>query len=454
MEAAHAPFGPSAAHKWMRCAGALAMEEGLPDSITEYSDEGTAAHELAKWCLQGNKDAAAFEGRVLRIINGVYWPGGKAKKPPLAKGHKRHIDRQFEVTEEMAAHVQRYADSVREYAAGKTLLVEERLDISAYVGVPKQWGTGDAVILDDAAEEIQAHDLKYGKGTKVDPFENEQGMLYALGAYWMFGMLGDFKRVRIVIHQPRMSDAPTEWDINIADLLAFAGRAKAAARVAIEAFEIKKTDPKRFIKGYLEPGDKQCKFCKAKAVCPKRTAGVAKTIIDEFEDLDGAATFPQVAAQVVAIKSLPALPSDLDALAALYPKLEAIEDWCRAVAATFEARLLNGEQHPHWKAVAGKKGNRAWTDEAEAENTLKLELSENEMYTRKLITPTAAEKVLKTPKPESWKKVAALIKQADGKPTIAPIDDKRPAIVITPAIEEFEDLTKGEQGNGATDKAA
>jgi len=61
------------------------------------------------------------------------------------------------------------------------------------------------------------------------------------------------------------------------------------------------------------------------------------------------------------------------------------------------------------------------------------------MYDFSLISPTSAEKLLKA-KPKRWSKAQELITQADGKPSVAPESDKRPALVITPAADDFNNL--------------
>ncbi|MFX6357412.1 DUF2800 domain-containing protein, partial [Acinetobacter baumannii] len=86
----------------------------------------------------------------------------------------------FTVDAEMVENVQVYLDAVRAQAEGNELLVEQRVDFSEFIGVEGSFGTSDVVILTET--EIQVHDLKYGKGVKVDAEENEQTSLYGLGA--------------------------------------------------------------------------------------------------------------------------------------------------------------------------------------------------------------------------------------------------------------------------------
>ena len=70
-----------------------------------------------------------------------------------------------------------------------------------------------------------------------------------------------------------------------------------------------------------------------------------------------------------------------------------------------------------------------------------------EVFDFKLISPTAAEKLKKAGDigPRQWPKVEALITRAEGKPSIAPESDKRPALTLQPVAEAFDDLTEEEE---------
>lgn len=403
----HALLSPSSAHRWMKCAGSLAMEQGQPDTSSKFADEGTAAHELAAMALEAKEPAAKYIGSIIDV-DGT----------------------EFIVDQDMASFVQIYINNVLEYAQGNELMIEQRVEFSHVVNVPESFGTSDAVILTGDGIEIQVHDLKYGRGVKVDAEENEQLMLYALGALNEFGMIGDFKRVRMVIHQPRLGHL-SEWDCSVEELQTFSNRARERAYHAIKVLD----EHPEAIRHHLTPGDKQCRFCKAKAICPKLEQQVLDTVADDFVDLDKEIA-PQISAAIERIES-----SDNAHLAECLGAVDLIESWCKAVRAKVEAELFSGRAVPGYKLVEGKRGNRKWGDATEAETALKaMRLKLEEMYDFTLISPTTAEKLHKagTIGPRQWPKVQALITQSEGKPSVAPASDKRAALVIGSTEDEFE----------------
>ena len=387
----------------MRCPGSVVLEADFPDTSSAYAAEGTCAHELASNVL----------------LDPMY---------QIPVGDTVEVDGyNILVTHDMAAHVMDYCKLVREYADGATLMVEQRVDFSRVIGVPDSFGTSDAIILRD--RELTVIDLKFGMGVRVDADNNEQLQLYALGALEAVSLYSDeVDTVKMVIHQPRLNHV-SERNVRVADLEAFGLEAMAAAGIAQDAGDVLAQNDKLDWM-YLNPGEKQCRFCKAKATCPALRGEVTE-IVGEATVADFAEFLP----------SVPGSDTGDNYLSIAMSKVDLVEAWCKAVRAEVERRLVAGSTVDGWKLVEGRKGNRAWSDEAAVEDLFKktFRLRDDEMYVQKLITPTAAEKLLKD-SPKRWVKVEALTTRSEGKPSVAPATDRRPAMAVANLADEFGEL--------------
>lgn len=498
---AHAKLSPSGAKRWMSCPGSLAMEQGIPDQSSEFADEGTAAHFLASECLGSEcLNAKYFLGEhMLVTADSVGW-SEFTHMPGL---------RYYTADADMCREVQKYLDAVREAAQGGILHVEQRLPIfgdklgvvvldengeplldedGQPIPVDNQFGTSDTVI--ELPGVLWIRDLKYGRGVQVFAEENEQLMLYALGALDEFDMLGDVETVRMSIDQPRLDHSDT-WECSVAHLREFEQRAIAAGKLALRIASDGPTQRVGVDPFNLNPGEDQCRFCKAKGICPALRDQVLITLTADFavepaeivgqsdvlETLielgkgEVAVTISEAERIIAAAHGVapgkvdwssdgdgywftikkpnirPVLEgaeagvtaADPGHLAVLLDSVDLIEGWCKAVRAEAERRLLAGAEVPGYKLVQGRAGSRDYTDEAEAEKLFKtFRLKHDEMYDNKLKSPTSMEKVLAVSSPKRWAKVQALITRSDGKPSVAPASDKRPALVKTPVADDFD----------------
>ena len=380
---AHAQLSPSSAVRWMTCPGSVRMCEGIPDTSSDASLEGTMMHTVSSHCLTRGTDAAGYVG-VTDPETGLI------------------------LQAEQAQAVQTYVDTVRDICetTGGKLLVEQRLSIWHMTGEEDAHGTADAVIL--TMDELIVIDAKFGRGVAVDAEENPQLMMYAAAAYVEHELAYDFKRVRMMIVQPRLNASP-EWTIPVTELNEFMEEVQWCA------------ESTRQPDAPLVPSAKGCQWCRAKATCP----AITNQIMDDFDDV------------------VPETADERD-LARVMANADMIEKWVKAVRAEVERRLLAGEPVHGYKLVQGKKGNRQWADPDAAEETLKgMRVKHDQMYDYKLASPTSIEKLAKAGDvgPRQWAKIQDLITQSEGQPSVAPESDKRPALVTSATASDFDDVT-------------
>lgn len=440
---AHAFLSPSGAPAWTRCEAKVHLEKGLPDKSGKDAAEGTAAHFLRAHCLSTGEDTAQHLDRLI-----VLWSHpesdsrGEGFQDELFNGDELVVLGAFAVTDEMADAVQRSIDVIRTIMDGHPdaeLHVEVPLDISTITGEEGAKGTSDTVILLHSAKTLIVDDYKHGRGVAVPSEDNEQLVIYAGAALAEFDLVGDWQHITMRISQPRINN-DSEWTITRDELLARLDAISATAKRIREGDELTLV---------ATPGEKQCRFCKAKATCKALRDEVATAVTggtytpatpEEFENLMAFASDPRESQAFDAQSEA----SEALWLAQCMGQVDLIEDWCKAIRAETERRLLAGADVPGYKLVEGRRGARKWTNEKDAEEALKaMRVKHDQMYDYSVISPTSAEKLAKAEVigPRQWPKLQALITQSDGKPSVAPVSDKRPAISVTPVADEFDDMT-------------
>lgn len=380
---AHALLSASSAHRWLHCTPSPQLEEQYEDSESPAAAEGTAAHELAEHKLRQLLDQ----------------PSERPENPLQ--------------NEDMDGYTDDYADRVMaelELASKENpaafLAIEQKLDFSHIV--PEGFGTGDAVII--AEPTMTIIDLKYGKGVKVDAEGNPQMRLYALGALRQFGMIYDIHAIRMVIFQPRINNISVD-EISASDLLTWANEVvKPAAEKAING------------EGELEPGE-WCQFCRHAPQCSALARHYLQPIPKKADETPAAPA--------------PETLSDVQ-IAQIVEWSGDIKKWLTKVESYALDKANNGHAYPGLKLVEGRSVRKFTDPDAVA---AKVEKLGKNPWEKKLLGITAMTKLLG--KKTFDAELGELIHKPAGKPTLAPVSDKRPELTPTSAETVFQPIEEG-----------
>lgn len=403
---AHSPRGPSAAHRFVRCPGSINAERGLSDLPSIFSAEGTLFHDVMADCLEYGLEPSDFVGQQ-RVVDGF----------------------ELAVTQDMARHAEAGLSWVREKAAAGVLFVETRVDISPWCG-PGEFGTSDVGIVIPHECLLVIFDWKYGAGVPVSPEWNEQLALYGLGFINTFReqfpeliAWPEEWRVLFVIEQPRAPGGGGQWELPLTALLEFGERIKTAADVS------RRLDAPRV------PGEKQCKFCKrrkARAGCDAYNAQIMGLFDLDEVDLD---LVSDLGAAAVALP--PPIEMTPERRCAIVQAMPMIGDWLKKIHQHVFNDAVQGRPTPGLKLVEGRNPPRRYIDEAAAETAL-VSLVADEAYDKKVRSPAGAQRILT----EDQFRVFSSEHVATGppKPTLVPLNDKRPAVKAAASCFDDDDL--------------
>lgn len=233
----HARLSPSGAGRWVKCPGSIAMCEQFPEQgRSESAEEGTAAHWVA---------SEALEGKPVPTL-GVQAPNGVI------------------ITQEMVECANVYVRAALEAAQGCSNYNVEQHIVCDPVH-PECHGTPDLFYFQPATSELHVWDYKNGY-TIVEPYENYQLIIYAIGALWKLAGInsvtfaGIMQGTTVVLHivQPRpfhISGPIREWRVRASELQPYLEDLRQASVEALSG------------NGRCTSGP-HCRYCNGRRGCP------------------------------------------------------------------------------------------------------------------------------------------------------------------------------------------
>lgn len=371
----HAVLSASSSHRWLNCTPSAMLEKSFENKGSEAAAEGTAAHELCEHKLK-----KALKRRSKRPVSDY------------------NTDEMEECSDAYVDFVMEQYEQAKQKCKDPVVLIEQRLDFSAYV--PDGFGTGDCLIVSD--DTLHIIDFKYGLGVLVEAEHNPQMMLYALGALAIYQDLYDIEFVAMTIFQPRRENIST-WTIPVSELLDWAeNELKPKAELAANG------------EGEYCSGD-WCTFCRAKATCRKRAEDNLKMARLDFQE--------------------PPLLTD-EEVAEVLAQLPDLTKWATEVQEyALEQATKHGKHWTGFKVVRGTS-RRKYTDEEKVAQTA-IKAGYEDIYRSALIPITEMEKLMG--KKNFAEILGDLVYKPQGKLTLAPETDKRPAVE-----DVFEDFKEDE----------
>lgn len=286
----HALLAASSSARWLACPPSGFAAELYAQQDTEYTREGTLAHEVAEAIARQRLE------------------GGEL------------TDNNPDITGEMVDCANSYADYIEEQLQSETatVLLEQRVDFSPWV--PDGFGTADCIIIQ--GDTLDVIDYKYGQGVKVEAEANSQMKLYGLGALNEYGFVFDVKRVRLHIYQPRMNNISVA-ELTVDELITWADKTvKPTAEKAAKG------------KGKYSPGA-HCKFCQHAGRCRALTKTCTEYVESHSLRVGVPVLAPFEVAEVLQMEPLISL-------------------WLKKVKDQALTTLMDGGEVPGFKVVAGR----------------------------------------------------------------------------------------------------
>ena len=360
----HAILSASSSDRWLHCPPSARLCESYDDKGSDYAAEGTDAHALCEYKLR-------------------HALGMEAKDP--TENLTWFNEEMDDCANSYVTYVLEQVEAAKQTCADPVILIEQRVDFSRWV--ESGFGTADCIIIADGI--LQVIDYKHGQGILVEAIDNTQMKLYALGALELFDGIYDIDTVRMTIYQPHRDNVST-YEVLKDELYRWADEVlKPTADLAF-------TSDGNFLCG------EWCTFCKAKNDCRARADANIELARYDFK--------------------LPPLLTD-EEVEEILTRIDDLVSWASNIKEYALQQAISGKEWSGWKLVEGRSNRRYIDDNAVAVTVQKAGF---DPYEHKVIGITAMQKLLGKSRFDEL--LAAYIEKPQGKPTLVPESDKRPAI--------------------------
>ena len=360
----HAVLSASSSDRWLRCPPSARLCESYDDKGSDYAAEGTDAHALCEYKL--NKAL-----------------GIDAEDP--TKSLIWFNEEMNDCATDYAAYVLEQVEAAKQVCADPVVLVEQRVDFSRWVD--GGFGTADALIIADGT--LKICDYKHGLGVLVRAEENPQLMCYALGALELFDKIYDIETVSMTIYQPRRDNVST-YESSRDDLYRWADE------ILRPTAELAFAGDGNFLCG------EWCGFCKAKNDCRARADANLSLAQYDFK--------------------LPPLLTD-EEIEDILTKVDELIAWATDIKEYALQQAISGKEWAGWKLVEGRSNRKYVNDTAVAKV---VENAGFDPFEHKVLGVTGMQKLLGKCRFDEL--LSSYIEKPQGKPTLVPESDKRPAM--------------------------
>ena len=360
----HAILSASSSDRWLHCPPSARLCETYEDKGSDYAAEGSDAHELCEYKLKRALGMDASDP-----TENLTWYNEEMED--CANGY--------------AAYILEMVEAAKESCADPKVLIEQRVDFSRWV--EQGFGTADCIIIADGT--LRICDYKHGLGVLVDATDNPQMKCYALGALELFDDIYDIDNVSMTIYQPRRQNIST-FEISKDALY------KWADEVLKPTADLAFAGDGNFLCG------EWCGFCKAKHECRARAESNLTLAQYDFK--------------------FPPLLEDSE-IEYILSRADELVAWASDIKEYALQQAISGKEWAGWKLVEGRSNRKYSNEEAVIQVVTDAGF---DPYEKKLLGITAMQKRLGKSRFDEL--LTAYIEKPQGKPTLVPESDKRPAM--------------------------